>query len=657
MNTTHEKRLKGLHALLAESFSDPATPPFTVVSDGIQLVDWKPVSNTGGSVLFASAVGGLELAWKITPRGAGWEFESHLTNVSENPSGLLSRIEFFRLQYAIAFDDLPVIHHCGGGLTDAVFPSTAWRIQRTELPDWSALKLEGYQGRSSNKDLPLFLVSDEADEGGLAFAVGYSGNVVSTILREMDYQSVVVSESIKDFQIRLPAGETVRLGSVLVVPYEGDSITGKNLLRRVLREDVCPRPVHPAGLPGAPYTHWFGIESQFTAESLLREAEAVAALGAETFEVDAAVFQQGTHPHYGAGNWGVEDPEKFPEGLLAFANRVRERGLRFGLWFEPETVEEGTLLHREHPEWLIRRPAPHDKRHLLDFGNQAAVDHITRMIGDLIEKYGVKWSRVDSNLNPDEYWATIADPGERGLRELRHWQGWYRFLDSLRERFPDLHIEGCSSGGRRIDLEMLKRSHCFWISDNTNFPATIHQHIGGANHFLPSHLLHMEVVKYPLFPQKVRPYNQTGDETFTDFWLITLMGGLFGLGGPVSAYPSAVHEKFSRFIAEYKRNRKNLMGDFYPLLPQPSTSTDWDAWQFHNPATDYGQVMVFKMRGSTTDGKFALRGLHAQKSYRLSSFPESKEFVVSGAELMSEGLAANLPHPHSGVLFSYSPLN
>jgi alpha-galactosidase len=657
MNTTHEKRLSSLNALQAESFSADAPPAFTVFSDDIKLTDWKSVSRDEGSVRFASADGGLELVWRVTPRGAGWEFESHLTNVSENQSGLLSRIEFFRLQYAIAFDDLPVIHHSRGGLTDAVFPSAAWRIQRTELPDWSTLKLEGYQGRSSNKDLPLFLVSDEADEGGLAFVVGYSGNVVSSITREVDYQSVVVTASIKDFQLRLPVGETVRLGSVLVVPYEGDSITGKNVLRRVLREEICPRLVHPDGLPGVPYVHWFGIESHFTAESLLREVDAVAALGAETFEADGAVFQQGTHPHYGAGNWGVENQEKFPEGLLAFANRVRERGLRFGLWFEPETVEEGTLLHREHPEWLIRRSAPHDKRHQLDFGNPEAVDFITRMIGDLIEKYGVKWSRMDSNLNPDAYWSTIADAGERGLRELRHWQGLYRFLDALRERFPDLHIEGCSSGGRRIDLEMLKRSHCFWISDNTNFPATIHQHIGGANHFLPSHLLHMEVVKYPLFPQKVRPYDQVGDETFTDFWLVTLMGGLFGLGGPVSEYPPPVHEKFRLFLSKYKELRKNLMGDFYPLLPQPSTSSDWDAWQFHNPATDHGQVMVFKMRGSRANRNVPLRGLNAQKSYRLSSFPESKEFVVSGAELMSEGVATSLPHPDSAQLFSYSPLN
>lgn len=643
--------------MASEFFHGDAPESFTIYSDGIKLADWKLAGQDDGTSRFFSADGGLEVVWRVVPRGAGREFETHVRNVRDVPSGLLSRIEFFRLQYSVALDALPVIHHSGGGLTDAVFPSTAWRIQRTELPDWSALKLEGFQGRSSNKDLPLFLLSDEADEGGLAFAVGYSGNVVSTILRDMDYQSVIVSSSIKDFNLRIPPAETVRLGSVLVVPYEGDSMTGKNLLRRVLREEICPRPLHPDGLPGVSYVHWFGIESQFTAESLLREAEIVSELGVECFEVDAAVFRQGTHPHYGAGNWGVENPEKFPEGVVAFADQIRAHGMRFGLWFEPETVEEGTLIHQQHPEWLIQRPEPHNKRHLLDFGNPEAVQHITQLIGDLIEKYGVKWSRVDSNLNPDDYWKTISDPGERGLRELRHWQGWYQFLDTLLQRFPDLHIEGCSSGGRRIDLEMLKRSHSFWISDNTNFPATIHQHIGGANHFLPSHLLHMEAVKYPRFPQKVRPYESVGDETFTDFWLMSLMGGLFGLGGPVSAYPRAVHKKFQRFISKYKAIRKNLMGDFYPLFPQPSSSSDWDAWQFHNPAEDCGEVMVFRMRGVCTDSKLPLRGLIAQQSYRVTGFPEAKEIIVTGEELMTKGLSASLPHYHSAQLFSYSQLN
>lgn len=247
--------LAALEAMLPASLVKAGQLPFTVFSEGVQLADWKIISHSKNSVRFASATGGLEMEWMATPRAAGWEFESRLTNPGDSPSELLSRIEFFRLQQAISLDAIPVIHRSGGGLTDAVFPSTAWRIQRTELIDWSALKLEGSQGRCSNKDLPLFLLADQADNGGLVFAVGYSGNVVSTILREVDYQSVVLTGSIKEFQLRLPPGESVRLGSVLVVPYEGDSVAGKNLLRRVLREEICPQPVYPNGLPGVPYVH------------------------------------------------------------------------------------------------------------------------------------------------------------------------------------------------------------------------------------------------------------------------------------------------------------------------------------------------------------------------------------------------------------------
>jgi alpha-galactosidase len=615
--------------------------PFALRCDGQQVDDWQ-CRRGEGSIALHSAAAGLDVSWIAVRRGAGWEFECRLANPEKKPSGLLDGIEFFRLRLPIAADDLPVVHHSGGGLTDAVFPSSAWRVKRTELPDWAALRLEGDHGRSSNKDLPLFILSDDRDQGGLAFVVGYSGNVVTTILRDVDYRSVLVTCSVRGLQLRLPPGESVRLGSVLVVPYEGDIHTGRNLLRRTLREQICPASPGGRVRPEVTYVHWFGIENKFTAATLLREADTVAGLGAEVFEADAGVFLQGTHEHYGAGNWGEENRKKFPEGLTSFADAIRARGMRFGLWCEPETVEAGTRIDVEHPEWLIRRPVPNDKRHLFDFSNPEAAAYMARLVGDMIETYGVQWSRVDSNLNPDEYWATIADPGERGFRELRHWEGWYRFLDALMGRFPNLHIEGCSSGGRRIDLEMLRRSHNFWISDNTNFAATVHQHIGGANRWLPSHLLNMEAVKYPLFPKHVRPYDQVGDETFSDFWLATLMGGLFGLGGPHSQYPDAVNQKFKRFIGKYKEIRHLLEGDFYPLLPQPSTSADWDAWQFHDPDSGTGLLLIFRMRGGPDTFAPCPRALDPERAYRLCFFPSARTVEMSGAALTGGELEIQL---------------
>jgi alpha-galactosidase len=637
---------------LPETVSQGETP-FSMCCNGKPVSDWLPIHRMEGKQLFVSSVECLEMTWDCRRRGIAWEFEARLANTADRSSGLLSGIEFFRMRWPVALESIPVIHHSGGGLTDAAFPSTAWRIKRTELPDWAALKLEGDKGRSSNKDLPIFLVSDDEDLGGLAFVVGYSGNVVSTILRDVDYRSVLVTCSVRGLQLRIPQGESVRLGSVLVLPYEGDSITGKNALRSVLREEICPRPIAPPGLPAVTYVHWFGIENKFTADSLLNEADTVAVCGAEVFEADGGIFKQGTHSHYGAGNWGIENPAKFPDGLESFANDIRAKGMRFGLWCEPESVEAGTMIDLDHSEWLLKLSAPDNKRHLFDFSIPEAADYMTNLIVDMIEKYGSSWSRIDSNLDPDKFWNSIPDPGLRGYKELKHFENYHSFLDSLMTRFPNLHIEGCSSGGRRINLEMLKRSHSFWISDNTVYPTTVHQHIGGANHWLPSHLLNMEAVKYPLFPQKLQPYDQVGDETFNDFWLLTLFGGLFGMGGPHSAYPSAVNEKFKRFIAQYKKVRENLMGDFYPLLPQPSSSADWDAWQFHNPASGRGHVIAFKMRGPIAEMRLPLRDLKKNKSYRLSVFPGTDEFIESGIELMSKGIEVRLSNNYSAILFSY----
>jgi hypothetical protein len=117
---------------------------------------------------------------------------------------LLTRIAFFCHNVAIDFEDVPVVHHSGGGLTDAVFPGTAWRQRRSELLDWSSLRLEGARGRSSNKDLPIFIVANAADTSGTAFVAGYSGHVVNTITREVDYRSVTVESSIHEMQLQLP---------------------------------------------------------------------------------------------------------------------------------------------------------------------------------------------------------------------------------------------------------------------------------------------------------------------------------------------------------------------------------------------------------------------------------------------------------------------
>jgi hypothetical protein len=120
------------------------------------------------------------------------------------------------------------------------------------------------------------------------------------------------------------------------------------------------------------------------------------------------------------------------------------------------------------------------------------------------------------------------------------------------------------------------------------------------------------------------------------------MGGLFGLGGPHSQYPDAVNAKFKRFIAKYKELRHFLNGDFYPLLPQPSTSADWDAWQFHDPDSGSGLLLVFRMRGGPDTFAPCLRALDSGRAYRLRFFPSDRTMPFTGAALAAGELDIQL---------------
>ena len=108
----------------------------------------------------------------------------------------------------------------------------------------------------------------------------------------------------------------------------------------------------------------------------------------------------------------------------------------------------------------------------------------------LIDEGHVRWIRFDFNTAPLAAWNAADAPGQRGLTQIRHVLGLYELLDRLMKAYPDLLIEGCASGGRRIDLETIKRSHTFWKSDETASLPVMRFHETGGNTFLPGPIKH-----------------------------------------------------------------------------------------------------------------------------------------------------------------------
>ena len=136
---------------------------------------------------------------------------------------------------------------------------------------------------------------------------------------------------------------------------------------------------------------------------------------------------------------------------MEISERVRRRGMIFGLWFEPERAVATARAVQEHPDDYIDGT-------LLDFGKPSAVDRMLNVIGAQIKKYDIGWVKFDFNA------TILLDPS--GNAFYRYMQGQRRFIEELRRRFPDLYITNCASGGYRMEVEQGTLCESFWLSDN-----------------------------------------------------------------------------------------------------------------------------------------------------------------------------------------------
>jgi len=208
---------------------------------------------------------------------------------------------------------------------------------------------------------------------------------------------------------------------------------------------------------------YFGTDTQRIHELVDRAAD----VGVERFVLDDGWFRGRRDPRSGLGDWSV-DAAVWPEGLGELAAHVRERGMEFGLWFEPEMVNPDSDLARRHPDWILEHggaAAPLWRDQLvLDLHRPEVfaylLDAMSSLISDLDIAY-VKWDHNRDLLSPLDATGT---PGS-----MRQTRAVYRLIDALQERFPALEIESCASGGGRVDLGILERTQRVWPSD-TNDP-------------------------------------------------------------------------------------------------------------------------------------------------------------------------------------------
>jgi alpha-galactosidase len=242
----------------------------------------------------------------------------------------------------------------------------------------------------------------------------------------------------------------------LYVTYSNSGLNGiARAFQTYVRDEVIapsglklPRPVH--------YNCWEAVYFNHDVAELQAIATEAAALGAERFVLDDGWFKGRNDDTTSLGDWEV-DTAKYPDGLMPLISHVQSCGMGFGLWFEPEMVNQDSDLYRDHPDWLL---GPTDQikgrnQWVLDLANQTVRDYLYQRIAALLDAYPVEYIKWDHNrVLP--------------FHNAEHTQGVYQLFDRLREAYPQVEIESCSSGGGRIDFGILARTQRVWLSDSND---------------------------------------------------------------------------------------------------------------------------------------------------------------------------------------------
>ncbi len=410
-----------------------------------------------------------------------------LKNVSDTPTELISNVKSLDFVWqppldTVRYPEFPLLRYSRGseGRGDDF-------LLCEEVLNWGQKKeFCAINGVCSDVHLPFFNLKYGAQ--GILLAVGWTGNWTCSF-DHTDYHSrhtFHLEAGIEDVNFYLEPGEEVLLPSILLLHWEGEMDESHNLLRRLLVRDFTPRrrPGEELRLPVS-CTSWGGLKAPGHAENIafIREKK----LPFTCYWMDAGWFgpphdaeeyqNLSTEDWYGlVGDWRVNSL-MHPQGLRPVSDAAHAAGMDFLLWIEPERAVAGTPVTLEHPEWCLHLPPEMERPPagkyesvdalFFDYSNPDALAWMTDRVDAIIKEQGVDVYRQDMNTNPVPYWRYCEPENRRGVTQMKHVEGLYRFLDELLRRNPGLMIDNCSGGGKRIDIEMLKRSVPLHRSDYT----------------------------------------------------------------------------------------------------------------------------------------------------------------------------------------------
>jgi alpha-galactosidase len=267
-----------------------------------------------------------------------------------------------------------------------------------------------------------------------------------------------------------------------------------------------------------------------------------------------------------------------------------------------------------------------------------------------VEEYGANWLWFDYNTEPRPvFWNDIEEPDRKGIMELRWYKGLYNFFERLMKKYPDLWIESCASGGRIIDLGVIRRCHSIWVSDYSGFQdagqdgdADMCRNMrSGLNKFLPAVYIQNAI----FIPKAV----QNSKEIFPLYDYLSHFAGDLQFGQGLPNWKEADVQFATYVTSKYRTYRHYLEEDFYQLVPIPKDKTGWDGWQFDDRKSDSGILILFRMPDCESPAfTIPVHGIAKVTDY-------SYEVILGNGKIHKKdgALIAELEHKYDAMLVYY----
>ena len=308
--------------------------------------------------------------------------------------------------------------------------------------------------RTNVGSAPFIAIYSNQSGRGMAFHVLARSTWQMKVKRYYSHQGhvktvyVEIGINEKGFDYTLAPGQSLEMPAILYYEFRNKTDMDAFRLHRYYNE------VKPARAMPVVYDTWLSNFDDISYELLAEQLEVAKELGIEYFTVDAGWFYKPREWWNSVGDWEEETEASMMGRMKELADKVRECGLKFGLWFEIERAGTQSETAREHPEHYLFE----NGFGFVNFASEAARSYIYNKLESNIKKYGIEYIKFDYNaeLSYDRLNHSF----------IEYFEGYNKFLDRIAKEHPEIYLENCASGGLRMSLASLEGFDSFWISDN-----------------------------------------------------------------------------------------------------------------------------------------------------------------------------------------------